>query len=260
MPELPDVEVYRRRLAQGGLHRAIAKVQVRDRTVMRGVDGAGLARALRGRALVGTGRRGKHLFAETSDQTTLVMHFGMTGVLQVDGQPSMPASYERLVLELADGGTLSLADPRRLGFVTVVEDVAAYCRQHDLGPDALDLGVGDLRALLRGHRGGLKAVLMDQSLVAGIGNIYSDEILFQARLDPRRPASGLDDAEVRRLHRQLLRVLQLAADRGADPSSFPAGWLLQHREDGTSCPRGHGEIRKVRLGGRGAYYCPACQG
>lgn len=258
MPELPEVEVYRRRLSHAGLRRLVQRVRVVDPTVLRGVSGQQLTRALQGRELVATSRRGKHLFAATSGREILVLHFGMTGVLEVSGDKE-PRPHERLALEFQDGGKLSMVDPRRFGFVTVVDDVAAYCREHDLGPDALTLDVGDLRRLLRGYRGGVKSLLMDQSLLAGIGNIYSDEILFQARIDPRRRADSLDVAAVRRLHRQLSRVLRLAAERGADPSRFPEGWLLRHREDRAPCPRGNGEIVKVRLGGRGAFYCPACQ-
>jgi len=259
VPELPDVEVYRRRLERSGLRRVVDRVRVTDDTVLRDVTKQHVARALEGHALAATSRRGKHLFAATSGTATLVMHFGMTGVLEVEGDNQEPRQYERLALELHDGGVVRVVDPRKLGFVTVVEDVPAYCREHGLGPDALHLGVGELRRLARGYRGGVKSLLMDQGLVAGIGNIYSDEILFQGRIDPRRRADTLDDAALRRLHRQMSRVLREAADRGADPSRFPAGWLLRHRQDGAPCPRGNGEIRKVRLGGRGAYYCPACQ-
>jgi formamidopyrimidine-DNA glycosylase len=259
VPELPDVEVYRRRLENAGLRRRVERVRLPDPTVLRGVSRNRLARALRGHELVDTARRGKHLFAPTSGSATLVMHFGMTGVLEVGDADPEPAPHERVRLAFRDGGILRLVDPRKLGFVTVTDDVEAYCRRHGLGPDAMSLGVGDLRRMAREHRGGVKALLMDQSLVAGVGNIYSDEILFQARIDPRHRADELDDAEVRRLHRQMLRVLRLAADRGADPSRFPDGWLLRHRDDHAPCPRGNGEIRKIRLGGRGAYYCPACQ-
>jgi len=259
MPELPDVEVYRRRLAHAGLHRPIDRVRVRDSTVLRGFSSQRVTRALRGHRLVDTSRRGKHLCAAMSDPATLVMHFGMTGVLQVHDRLHEPGPHERRAVEFRDGGVLSIVDQRKLGFVTVVDDVTAYCHDHDLGPDALALGLGDLRALLRGYRGGVKSLLMEQSSIAGIGNIYSDEIVFQARIDPRRPAASLDDAAVRRLHRQMSRVLRLAADRGADPSRFPEGWLLRHRQHHAPCPRGNGQIQKIRLGGRGAYYCPACQ-
>jgi formamidopyrimidine-DNA glycosylase len=260
VPELPDVEVYRRRLEHSGLHRRIDRVRVGDSTVLRAVSRQRLVRALNGRELVRCGRHGKHLFAETAEgEVTLVMHFGMTGLLEVDRRPEQADPHERFVLDFEDGCSLMFIDQRRLGFVTVVDDVDAYIREHDLGPDAMTLEPRDLRGLLRGYRGGVKALLMDQSLVAGIGNIYSDEILFQARIGPRRPAASLDEAAVRRLHRQMRRVLRVAADRGADPEHVPESWLLRHREDGAPCPRGDGEIRKVRLGGRGAFLCPSCQ-
>jgi formamidopyrimidine-DNA glycosylase len=259
VPELPDVETYRRRLAEAGMHRLIERVRLTDRAALRGVSVSRFTAALQGKALVDTGRRGKHLFAATSDGATLVLHFGMTGRLEVDRPPDPPGQHERLALLLEDGGTVTVIDPRRLGFITVVDDRDEYCREHDLGPDALTVGLGDLRRLLRTYRGGVKSLLMNQSRVAGIGNIYSDEILFQARIDPRRTAASLDDGEVRRLHRQMLRVLRLAADRGADPTRLPRGWLLPHREDGGACPRGNGEIEKIHLVGRGCYWCPACQ-
>jgi formamidopyrimidine-DNA glycosylase len=258
VPELPDVEVYRRRLSRAGLRRRVQRVRVVDLTVLRNVSREQLTRAVQGHELVATSRRGKHLFTATSGREILVLHFGMTGVLEVEAVRE-PKPYERLVLEFRDGGRLAILDPRRFGFVTIVEDVAAYCREHDLGPDALTLDVGALRRLLRGYRGGVKSLLMNQSLLAGIGNIYSDEILFQAKIDPRRPADSLDEAEVRRLHRQMLRVLRLAIDRGADPSRFPRGWLIPHREERAPCPRGDGQIQRAHLVGRGAYYCPACQ-
>lgn len=258
MPELPDVEVYRRRLERDGLHRRIRRADLRDPTALRATDESALAEALTGRELVATDRRGKHLFAATSGPGTLVLHFGMTGVLTVDEQPRRDA-HERLTLELEDGAFVHVVDPRRLGFVAVTSDVGAYCREHDLGPDALDLDLAGLRRLVTTYRGGVKSLLMDQRLLAGVGNIYSDEICFQARIDPRRRCESLDENDVRRLHRQLRRVLTTAADRGADPERFPAGWLLRHRDDHAACPRCGGQVRRVRIAGRGAYLCPGCQ-
>jgi formamidopyrimidine-DNA glycosylase len=109
-------------------------------------------------------------------------------------------------------------------------------------------------------RGGLVAALMDQSVVAGIGNIYSDEILFHARLDPRMPARTVTDGESARLHRQLHRVLERAIEAHAQPDRMPAGWLINAREDGAPCPRGAGTVRPYRAAGRTAYWCPECQG
>ena len=258
MPELPDVEAFRRHLERAGLHRRIEHVRVPDPTALQDVTRQRLARSLVGESLERTGRRGKHLFAATSGAATLVLHFGMTGYLAIDGRDRSDP-HERLRLELADGGRLCLVDQRRLGFVTLTEDVAEYCSARGLGQDALDLTFHDLRRLLAGGRGGVKSLLMDQGALAGVGNIYSDEICFQARIDPHRAAASLDDNEARRLHRQLRRVLLTAADRDADPERFPRGWLLVHRQDGAACPRCGTPLRKVRLVGRGAFWCPGCQ-
>jgi formamidopyrimidine-DNA glycosylase len=259
VPELPDVEAFRRHLHRDGLHRRIERVDLLDETACRATTPAALSEALRGHALAATGRRGKHLFAATTGRSTLVLHFGMTGHLVIAGAAETIDPHERLRLHFDDGGRLSVIDQRRLGFVSVTDDVDGYCAEHELGPDALDLSQTDLRQVLRNGRGGLKSTLMNQTLLAGIGNIYSDEICFAAHLAPDRLAGELDDNEVRRLHRQLRRVLLTAADRDADPHRFPRGWLVRHRHEGAPCPRCGTPVQKTRLAGRGAYSCPGCQ-
>jgi formamidopyrimidine-DNA glycosylase len=259
MPELPDVEVFRRHLASHGLHRPIARVEVVDPYLLRDTSRQRLGRALKRAELVGTRRHGKHLFAETSRGGSLVLHFGMTGFLQHCGKEEPRPQHTRFVLHFDDGSQLAFADQRKLGFVSYTADAEAFVDARDLGEDALRLSQPALRELLRSRRGALKSALMDQSLISGIGNIYSDEILFQAKLNPKLGAADLDAAGYRRLHRQLCRVLQLAADRGADPARLPRSWLLLHREDGAPCPRNNGQVRKFRMSGRGGFYCPSCQ-
>ena len=259
VPELPDVEVFRRRLARTSLHRPVGRVRILDADLLRDTSARRLAGALRGSELARTTRHGKQLFAEVTGRGWLVLHFGMTGFLAPgSGDDGLP-THARVVIDFADGSRLVFVDQRKLGYVGLVDDPVAHVRRQGLGPDALGLGHGDLRELCRGWRGGVKALLMDQGAVAGIGNIYSDEVLLQARLDPRRPSRSLSGNESRRLHRQLGRVLTVAIDRHADPARLPRGWLLRHREPGVPCPRGDGTITKYRAGGRGAFRCPGCQ-
>jgi formamidopyrimidine-DNA glycosylase len=258
MPELPDVEVFRRRIAGSCLHRRIETVRVHDPRALRDVSKQLLGRRLKGAELDTTRRHGKHLFAALSSTGWLVMHFGMTGFVE-HSRDKQPDPHARLTVQFDDGSRLFLVDQRRLGFASLTDDPDAYAQEAGLGPDALDLSYAQLRDLLRARRGGVKAALMDQSLVAGVGNIYSDEILFHARIDPRARTADLTDAAYRRLHRQVGRVLRLAADRDAEPARMPRTWLLPNREDGAPCPRGNGEIRKIRMSGRGAFICPGCQ-
>ncbi len=258
MPELPDVETFRRRLAHTGLRRTIHRVEVRDPTMVHGVGRDRLRRALRGRELTTTRRHGKHLFAKTDD-AWLVEHFGMTGYLLLVDPDDEPPEHTRFVLHFNDGRSLALVDQRRLGSVGLVDDPDGFIAREQLGPDALAIDEAELRELLADRRGGLKSALMDQQLVAGIGNIYSDEILFQARIHPSHPAGELDAASRRRLHRRIGHVLGVAIGRQADPSRLPRSWLLRHRQDGATCPRGNGYVQRLRPRGRGTFYCPACQ-
>jgi formamidopyrimidine-DNA glycosylase len=260
VPELPDVEVFRRRLAASGLRRRIDRVDVRDSRLLRKVQRERLRRALEGRRLSSTRRHGKHLFVRITGEGWLVMHFGMTGRLDHVRKDERDPPHTRLSLHFVDGSAVHLVDQRRLGFVTLTDDPDRYADDERLGPDAVSLGLAEFRDAVRSYRGAVKAALMEQSVMAGIGNIYSDEILFHARIDPRDKTAALDDRALQRLHRQTGRVLGLAADRGADPERVPSTWLLPHREDGVSCPRGRGTVRKIKLAGRGAFYCPECQG
>ncbi|HEX2177745.1 MAG TPA: DNA-formamidopyrimidine glycosylase family protein [Nocardioidaceae bacterium] len=257
MPELPDVEAFRRYLETTSLRREVTRLRVHDPTALQDVTRQRLARALKGRRLVETRRHGKHLFVAASGADWLVLHFGMTGRLEY-GDGRTP-DHTRVTFEFADGSRLAYVDMRRLGFVTSTRDPDEYVESQQLGPDALSVSAVDLRDLLRSRRGAIKSALMDQTVVAGIGNIYSDEILFQARIDPRATAAGRRDTDYWRLHRQVGRVLTMAADRDADPVRLPDSWLLPHREDGAPCPRGRGQIRKFRMSGRGGFFCPSCQ-
>lgn len=259
MPELPDVEIFRRYLARTSLHRRIQKVEVKDSGILAGVSGRQLSRILRGRELGNTRRHGKHLFASCNG-TWLELHFGMTGRLEAgrEGEDSLP-EYTRFVLHFEDDTFLACEDRRKLGHVGLVEDPDAFIEEKGLGPDALDLSWTEFDELISGSRGSVKSVLMNQEALAGIGNIYSDEILFQGRIDPAARVSDLDRDERRRLYREMRKVLEKAIERRADPARFPRSWLIPHREAGEACPRCDTKIRKRKAAVRGFFVCPRCQ-
>jgi formamidopyrimidine-DNA glycosylase len=173
----------------------------------------------------------------------------------------VPYDRVRLVFE---GGSLVYVNRRMLGRVGLTDDADAFIATEGLGPDALDpaFDLATLSAALDGRRE-VKAVLMDQSVVAGIGNLYADEILFQARLHPRAPGRSVGKAKRRSLHEKIKTVLQTAIDCGAGAEQFverlPKGWLLPQRHEGGTCPRGHGQLATIKAAGRTSYYCPRCQ-
>lgn len=193
------------------------------------------------------------------------MHFGMNGSLRHFEAGEDDPPYDRLRIDFADGHHLAYINPRLLGRVGLARDLAEFITAERLGHDALDPHF-DLTAFdgaLAGRKRDVKSVLMDQEVVAGIGNLYSDEILFQACLNPRMRSDGLDPATRERLFRQIKGVLETAITCGAGTERFidrlPRSFLIPHRQEGARCPWCGGEIATAKFSGRTAYYCPRCQ-
>lgn len=263
MPELPDVENFTRYLKRHGLDKRIEAVAVTAPRILKGVSAEALQRALKGRKLESAQRHGKHLLAAVDDGHWLAFHFGLTGRLEHFESDAADPEHDRLRLDFTGGEHLAFVNQRLLGAVEWTEDADEFIRAKKLGPDALALTERRFHDALRTKRGTVKAALMDQSLVAGIGNIYSDEILYHARLHPRTPTGDLDDKALRRLYRQMRRVLRMAVDKGAGTEDVerrvPRTWLLPRRRKGADCPRCGGKIAALKVQSRTTYFCPRCQ-
>ncbi len=261
MPELPDVAGFQRYLDSTSLHQRIVRTRVSDPRILDGISARQLSRHLVGRELHDTTRYGKYLFARVADEGWLVLHFGMTGSLAYYGRGERAPEYARTTLDFENRSHLAYINKRMLGKVGFTSDQAAYVEGQGLGSDALSkrLSGKEFARLLEGRSGPIKARLMDQSLLAGIGNEYSDEILFQARLHPQTDTSRLAADDIQKLYRILRRVLSLAADKGGDISKLPKGYFLPNREKGAPCPKCAGEVEKIVVVGRAGYFCPRCQ-
>lgn len=258
MPELPEVEVFRRLAERGALRRKILEVRAQARTrIVADVTLKKLRAALVGHAFTATDRHGKHLLLEIARDGVLGMHFGLTGELVVGAGD--PPAKARLALIFAGGSHLAVIDPRQFSRLSLARDAQAYIAAHGLGPDALALERGTFTAALNGRRGALKAALMDQALMAGVGNVYADEILFRSRLHPQRTVDSLDERDRITLHRSLHTVLAQAIEHDAEPESMPTSWLLPVRASGAACPRCGTTLARGTVGGRTTYWCPGCQ-
>lgn len=258
MPELPDVEVFRRYVDSTSLHQKIASVDVKNEKILGGVSARKLQSTLKGRTFESTRRHGKNLFVGL-DGGWLLMHFGMTGDLKYFEDLDQDPPHDRFLISFDNGYHLAFEDQRMFGKVDLIEDLEEFVRERKLGPDSLELDPASFRERFEGRKGSVKAALMNQQVVAGVGNIYSDEILFQARLHPGTRIEQLDDATREKLFEETRRVLKTAIERGASPQELPDHFLLSHRREGERCPGCNGEIRKLKAAGRTAYYCPACQ-
>ena len=262
MPELPEVDAYRRLAESTALGRPIAEVLTPDAWYLkRGLTGPVARAALTGQSFTDAGRRGKLLLLATGDGgPVLGLRFGMTGRLIVDGtagvdsllysSPRAEARFDRFGLRFADGGGLAVRDPRRLGGVEL--DPA----EDRLGPDALSVTPAALRAALAGSSAPLKARLLDQSRLAGVGNLIADEVLWRAGLSPLRPAASLMANEVRRLHRHLRATLHDVLERGGSHT----GDLMSERRPDGHCPKDGTPLARATVGTRTTYWCPAHQG
>ena len=245
MPELPEVERARSLIEDRALGRRIVAVDDSDTYVCRPHAPGEIANALAGLELVAAGRRGKAMWCDTDGGPVLGLHLGMAGRIAID-EPPAPGKWDRFTLLFEDGGRLALRDKRRLGRAVLDPDLAR------VGPDAAVIGRDAFRR--RVGRGGapLKARIMDQSVLAGVGNLLADETLWRARLSPVRPAGELDDDELDRLRRALRAATRAAIRNGG----VHTGDIIPFRKRGASCPRcGAGMVRGT-VGGRTTWWCP----
>lgn len=265
MPELPDVEIFKRRLDAHGLKRRIDKVTVSDARILGGLKPATLAKAVEGRSFTATRRHGKHLLARLDRDGWVTFHFGMTGDLVPFAADEEEPRFTRVRFDFADASHLAYVNRRMLGHVGLADDDEAFIAGESLGLDALDPAFdrAAFAAALGSSRRSLKAALMDQSAVAGIGNIYSDEILFQARLHPETKVADLSAAGIDRLFATLRDVLKTAISRGGGSEvlaeRLPRSFLIPQRQKGGHCPRCGEPVATLKSGGRTAYFCPTCQ-
>lgn len=259
MPELPDVARFKQYADRTALHHRIEKAKAEAGKMLKDVSPSTLERRLRGHAFTQTRRHGKYLFLRLDDGSWLCLHFGMTGELAYFDESEAPPDYTRLLLKFDNHHRLAYISRRKLGRIALADDPDEFAADRGLGPDALSVDARRFRELAQGRTSTLKAWLMDQSLMAGIGNVYADEILFHAGILPRRKLDDLDKKDLDRLHRTMRRVLKTAVEKQADPEKMPKSWLLPRRRKGADCPRCKGRVEKSTVSSRSTYYCPACQ-
>lgn len=261
MPELPEVERARATIEAGALGRRVVAVDDTDTWECRPHQPGDIEDALVGRELTAAHRIGKSMWCETSAKRrrggsgpTLGIHLGMSGRMVVAAGASRARSertrkWNRFTITFADGGQLRLHDKRRLGRVRLDPDLDA------LGPDAERVGLYELQERVGRGRAPLKARLLDQSVLAGIGNLLADETLWQAGLSPQRPSGELTLGELDDLHGALQRAIRSAIQRGG----VHTGELIRHRRRDGHCPRCGAELSRATVGGRTTYWCPVEQ-
>jgi formamidopyrimidine-DNA glycosylase len=247
MPELPEAERARQTLEQV-LGRTVADVDDRDPYVCRPHQPGEIADALRGQTLHSAHRRGKFLWVDTDDGPTLGLHLGMAGQIVVDAMPPAQARWDRFSITFTDGSRVALRDKRRLARALLNPDFS------HVGPDAGEIGRDEFRTRVGAGRTAIKARLLDQHALAGVGNLLADETLWQARISPERATASLGEDELDHLRRELRKAIRHAIRQGG----VHTGEFVPARRQGI-CPRDGHDLSRAKIGGRTTLWCPVCQ-
>ena len=267
MPELPEVETIKNELSSHVIERLIIGVVVHDDRLIQPHSIGEFCQKLLGQRVTGLSRRGKYLFFHLSDGTVLIVHLRMTGSLVINSPDD--ERYIRAVFQFDNGEQLAFVDRRRLGVMWLAESEDEIARK--LGDEPLTAGftAEALAKRLKGRQAPIKAVLLDQTLVAGIGNMYADEALFAAKIHPLKKAGDLSSSEIKNLHKAIVAVLKSAIEnKGASVDTYkrPGGevgtahneFKVAHRKS-EACRVCGAAIERIPVRNRGSYFCPKCQ-
>lgn len=261
MPELPEVETQLRYFRKTALGSCVERVVITAPNIIKRPGPRAFARGLRGRSFVDAERRGKYLIVALDNGRSLILHFGMGGELSYHSSSKDRPDYTRIEFILTNGRRLAFTCPRKICRVMLVDDPSQVPALKEMGPEPLGaaFSLAFLEHLIEQRpRRQIKPLLMDQRMIAGVGNIYADEILFEAKVRPDRNASSLGEDETKRIHRETRRVLRRAL-RTAGEEEFPADFLVSRNSRGAACRVCAGPIEMKRIGGRTSYFCPNCQ-
>ncbi len=273
MPELPEVETVKKTLEKKLAGLTITGVEIMMPKVIREPEPRQFANLVTGKKITKLGRRGKYLLIYLSEFSVLVIHLRMTGRLVYTRPEDPPPRHTHVVFHLSDGCQLRFADMRQFGRILLTDTrrLDQVKGLKDLGPEPLgpEFTREFLRKELKRKRVRLKSLLLDQTFVAGLGNIYADEALYRSRLHPERIAQSLSPREIASLYRSIIEVLEEAIlNRGTSMRDYVDGdgragnyqkLLRVYNREGQQCFRCGSNIARIKVGGRSSYYCPSCQ-
>jgi formamidopyrimidine-DNA glycosylase len=239
------------------MNQVIKKVLIRDNRILNVPDNL-FIKTLKGNFFKSTKRHGKYLFIELKFHF-LVLHFGMTGDLLYFNNIEQEPLHSRILIEFENGNYLSYINQRMFGKVDLISSIDDFIKEKKLGPDALFMNYDDFKKTLRRKSAITKTALMDQSIIAGIGNIYSDEILFQANIHPKTKINQIDEPKLKDLFNMIKKVLEFGIVKQGDLDTYPDEFLIPHRKKNDSCPRCGTMIERYEHSGRHGFFCSSCQ-
>lgn len=261
MPEITEVEVFKDTIKETSLDRKIDSIFVDREDALEDITPQAFTKALEGDTFTSISRHGKYLFIKTKKDHTVLMHFGMTGSPYFyEGSEPKP-NYPRVTFHFEDDGNLAFECVRMLGKVSVIDSKEQYIKEKELGIDALDpdLDKEMFRELIKSSRGYIKSTLMNQQLIAGLGNVLSDEIMFQTGIHPKSKIDKLTDSDIDLLYEKMHEICEYRIKTKNDPDKVPDDYILNQRHENGKCPKCGGDIKNVKVAGRSSYFCEKCQ-
>jgi formamidopyrimidine-DNA glycosylase len=257
LPELPEVETFKRYLDKTSLNQIIKSIKVLDNRVLN-VNEFNLKEFAINKRFISSTRHGKYLIINL-DQGCLIMHFGMTGDLEYYNNKDEEPKYSKAIFHFDNGYSLAYISSRMFGRIDIAESIEDFIEKKKLGPDAFKMSLEDFKNALKRRTAIAKNALLNQSFVAGIGNLYSDEVLFKSNLHPKTKLDFLDEAKIKELFDNIKEVLRVGIEKEGDLSNFPDNFLIPHRKKEEYCPICSHEIEWLDISGRRGFFCPNCQ-
>ena len=257
MPELPEVETFKRYLDKTSLKQLIQDIQVIDNRILDSEEIC-LRKSLKGKRFESSIRHGKYLLVYLKPRY-LVMHFGMSGDLEYYDTNEYTPKFSKVIFKFNNGFNLAYISIRMFGKVSLANSIEEFIENKKLGPDAYKMTFEDFQEAVQKRSAIAKIALLNQSFIAGIGNIYSDEILFRTKIHPKTNINSLSDSEVKELFVNIKEILEFGIKKRGDLSTYPNEFLIPHRKKEEKCPICNSDITRFEISGRHGFFCPSCQ-
>ena len=257
MPELPEVETFKRYLDKTSLKQSINKVQILDERIL-DTEKDNLKKLLKGKQFESSTRHGKYLLVSLKPGF-LILHFGMSGDLEYYDSKEEPPKFSKVIFHFNSGFNLAYISIRMFGKVSVANSIEEFIENKKLGPDAYKMTLEEFQKAVKRRKAIAKNALLNQSFIAGVGNIYSDEILFRSKIHPKTNINTLSEGKVKELFTNIKDVLGYGIKKKGDLSTYPIKFLIPHRKKEEKCPTCYSDITRFEISGRHGFYCPTCQ-
>jgi len=257
MPELPEVELFKRYLDSTSLKQKIMDIKVIDNRIL-DVDESIFINSIKEKKFESSMRHGKYLLINLNPKY-LMMHFGMTGDLEYYNKKEEEPKYSKVIFLFENGFNLAYISQRMFGKLNIFDSVEEFTKNKKLGPDAFLMSFEEFKNALKKRTAIMKNALLNQSITAGVGNIYSDEILFRTKLHPKVKINSLSETKLKELFDVIKYVLNFGIEKKGDLSTYPNDFLIPHRDKEAKCPKCNAQIQRYEIAGRHGFFCPKCQ-